>query len=155
MKGEYIMCVIAYYPANVDAKKATLENCFDNNPDGAGIMYQANGKVIITKGFMTFDAFYEAFSIRFQGRWSGSSLASLLLALLMLATVTLPNLRWHWWNEVSLKNVVNAALAHNGVLSGFSPTGGIKAKYSDTMNFIKTVLHGTEEFLFTTNLKMC
>lgn len=38
----------------------TLKNCWDNNPDGAGIMYQKNGKVIISKGFMSFTELKQA-----------------------------------------------------------------------------------------------
>jgi predicted glutamine amidotransferase len=34
-----------------------LENCFNNNPDGAGIMYHKDGKVVISKGYMNFKDF--------------------------------------------------------------------------------------------------
>lgn len=39
-------------------KKEILQNCFENNPDGAGFMYVYNNKVHIEKGFMMFDSFY-------------------------------------------------------------------------------------------------
>jgi len=38
--------------------KAILENCFDNNSDGAGYMYNDNKHVFIRKGFMTFKNFW-------------------------------------------------------------------------------------------------
>ena len=35
----------------------TLKNCWDRNPHGAGYMYQNDGKVIISKGYTTFNEF--------------------------------------------------------------------------------------------------
>lgn len=34
-----------------------LKNCFTNNSDGAGFMYVKDGKVVIDKGYMKYDAF--------------------------------------------------------------------------------------------------
>ena len=55
------MCVIVAKKMGVELpSKKILENCFDVNPDGAGLMYvNENKKVIIEKGFMTFEAFYK------------------------------------------------------------------------------------------------
>jgi predicted glutamine amidotransferase len=54
------MCVIVYKPKNVDfPSKETLEKCWNKNDDGAGFMYPYKNKVVIKKGFMTFDEFYE------------------------------------------------------------------------------------------------
>lgn len=52
------MCVIVYKPVgkklpNLDI----LEKCFNKNPDGAGFMLPVNNKVVIHKGFMTFNDF--------------------------------------------------------------------------------------------------
>ena len=38
--------------------KKILKNCFESNSDGAGFMYTYNNRVIIEKGFMKFDEFY-------------------------------------------------------------------------------------------------
>jgi len=55
------MCVIAYKPMNVDfMSKSVLQECFNNNPDGAGFMFTANGEVHIKKGYMNFNAFWKA-----------------------------------------------------------------------------------------------
>jgi predicted glutamine amidotransferase len=54
------MCIIVYKQKDVkipDKFIDTLETCFDNNPDGAGILYEKDGKLHIEKGFMTFDSF--------------------------------------------------------------------------------------------------
>jgi len=55
------MCIIACKPKGQDVPSwDILENCFYNNPDGAGFMYQgAAGKIVIEKGFMSFVAFAE------------------------------------------------------------------------------------------------
>lgn len=53
------MCIIVYKPQGITMpKNSILENCFDSNPDGAGFMYQDHNsnKVIINKGFMTFNS---------------------------------------------------------------------------------------------------
>ena len=55
------MCVIVAKKMGIELpSKTTLESCFEVNPDGAGLMYvNENKKVIIEKGFMTFEAFYQ------------------------------------------------------------------------------------------------
>ena len=39
-------------------KKSDLLECWNKNPHGAGFMFNDNGKVIIKKGYMNFDDFY-------------------------------------------------------------------------------------------------
>ena len=52
------MCVIVYKPINQDEPSVTLlKKCFEINPDGAGYMLPLNNKVVIRKGFMTFEDF--------------------------------------------------------------------------------------------------
>ena len=55
------MCVIVAKKMGIELpSKKILENCFDVNPDGAGLMYvNENKKIVIEKGFMTFEAFYQ------------------------------------------------------------------------------------------------
>ena len=55
------MCVIVAKKMGIELpSKKILENCFDVNPDGAGLMYvNENKKIVIEKGFMTFEAFYK------------------------------------------------------------------------------------------------
>lgn len=50
------MCIIVAKNKGVKLpSRDTLRECFKNNKDGAGLMYVKNGKVIIDKGFMTFE----------------------------------------------------------------------------------------------------
>ena len=52
------MCIIAVKKIGVDLpKEEVFRNCFLNNPDGAGFMYNSHGKVVIRKGFMRYSDF--------------------------------------------------------------------------------------------------
>lgn len=57
------MCIIASKPAGVEMPRAEyIRNMFKNNGDGAGLMYAANDKVYIEKGFMNYESFLEKLS---------------------------------------------------------------------------------------------
>lgn len=52
------MCIIVAKDKKAKLpKKEYLENCFNNNSDGAGLMYVDKGEVVIEKGFMTYKDF--------------------------------------------------------------------------------------------------
>lgn len=56
------MCIIAYKPKGIQApQKAVLQTCFNNNPDGAGLLLLRKDSNIISiyKGFFSFDSFYQ------------------------------------------------------------------------------------------------
>jgi len=54
------MCIIVIKPSDTPMpSRDTLENCFINNPHGAGIMYTKNEKVIINKGLMSEKSFFD------------------------------------------------------------------------------------------------
>lgn len=55
------MCIAIYKSEGVTLNESTLENCWDANSDGAGFMYAEKGKVVIEKGFMTYEAFRRAY----------------------------------------------------------------------------------------------
>lgn len=55
------MCIIAIKPTGIEPiDKNILATCFDNNPHGAGFMLSRNGKVEISKGHMTMEAYWQA-----------------------------------------------------------------------------------------------
>lgn len=55
------MCIIVYKPQGKQLPSTdTLRACWDNNPDGAGIMWAASDHVSIRKGFMAWPDFLEA-----------------------------------------------------------------------------------------------
>ena len=55
------MCIAVASPAGVKSPTLdTLKNCWDNNRDGAGFAFPLFGQVKIQKGYMTWDAFKDA-----------------------------------------------------------------------------------------------
>lgn len=54
------MCIAIIKPPNFELpSRKILQNCFDNNPHGAGFSYVKDGKVYIRKGYDNFLEFYE------------------------------------------------------------------------------------------------
>ena len=62
------MCIIVAKKSGVYMPdKTILHTCFENNPDGAGVMWNESNKVHIRKGFMTwfdFENFMKTLSNR-------------------------------------------------------------------------------------------
>lgn len=59
MQGVIIMCVILVKEKGIELPtKKVLKCCWERNPDGAGFMFNDYDKVVIMKGFMTFEEFY-------------------------------------------------------------------------------------------------
>ena len=57
------MCIIVYKPEGSPMPPAdTLRRCFEENPDGAGLMWPENGRVMLRKGFMDWGALSHAIS---------------------------------------------------------------------------------------------
>lgn len=55
------MCIIAIKPANINMPTSDIiENCWHNNPDGAGFMFPKDGQVEVRKGFMKLKSFKKA-----------------------------------------------------------------------------------------------
>lgn len=135
------MCIIAVYEKGLVLNENELKTCFQNNPDGAGLMYQKNGKVRIEKGFMTWEGFWHTakqlpvdvdrvfhFRIATSGKISTACCHPFPVC--------------DDYKKMSLANcTVNMGFAHNGVLNDFEPPKGMKSTYSDSMKFGKEVLY--------------
>ena len=53
------MCILVIKPAGIKLPaKNIIQNCYDNNPDGCGMMWVKNGQVMIDKGLYDFETFY-------------------------------------------------------------------------------------------------
>lgn len=55
------MCIAILSPEGKIIPKATLEQCYRANKDGAGYMYAEDGKLHIHKGFFSFNEFYDSY----------------------------------------------------------------------------------------------
>src|SRR3990167_8960546 len=55
------MCIAIAKQAGLAIQENILKTCFENNPDGAGFCVEVDGKLIINKGYFTFEDFYTAY----------------------------------------------------------------------------------------------
>ncbi len=141
------MCIIAVYKKGVKLDKNELKTCFTNNHDGAGMMWQEMGKVNILKGYMDFDSFWEVAKTlptnvdrAFHFRIATSGKVS--------AACCHPFEVCDDYKRMALSdNVCDVAFMHNGILSEFTPKGGMKASHSDSMEFGKVILNGVKDVI--------
>lgn len=135
------MCVIAYKPLNVAfPEEKILQNCFENNSDGAGFMYSFQGEVHIKKGYQSFKAFMTALNA--SRAITGDKVPYVMHFRIATQgyekTMTHPfPLSGKMNNLKKLKVKCNIGVAHNGILDITSD--GAKT-YSDTMKFITDYL---------------
>lgn len=116
------MCIAIYKPEGKIIPYATLKECYDANPDGAGFMYAEDKKLHIEKGFFSLQSFYEAY-VKHQDK----------------KAVLHFRIKTH--GKIDTTNchpfAVNSSLAfvHNGIISGFGDSD-----HSDTIGFNHGVL---------------
>jgi hypothetical protein len=126
------MCIICVKPAGVDIKKAVLKTCFENNPHGAGIALPSidNKKVIVEKGFFSFNHFWQRY--KFYSTFNKSMLIHFRVA----TSGKIDKKNCHPW-------VIDSAHAfvHNGNVQ--KQIGLQDDDYSDTALFVKHILKPT------------
>ena len=135
------MCIIAYKPLNVAfPEEKILQNCFENNSDGAGFMYSYQGEVHIKKGYQTFKGFMNALNA--SRAITGDKVPYVMHFRIATQgyekTMTHPfPLSSKMSNLKKLKVKCNIGIAHNGILD---ITSDGSRQYSDTMKFITDYL---------------
>lgn len=135
------MCIIAAKPQNVAMPtEEQLENMWYNNPDGAGFMYNKDGRVQIEKGFMTYDAFEKA--LKEAGKTTDLKKAAVVLHFRITTHGGTKPENCHPFpvtDSIGLlkkrKLRTKLGVAHNGVIE-ITPRSGI----SDTMEYILSQL---------------
>ena len=135
------MCIIAAKPAGVKMPDTeTIRRMWYSNRDGAGLMYAADGKVVIEKGFMKLTDFEAALS-RVAKRYDLDKLPLVLHFRITTHGGTKPS-NCHPFPITrsveklqALKSYATIGVAHNGVIP-IVPRHGI----SDTMEYIATQL---------------
>jgi predicted glutamine amidotransferase len=143
------MCVIVNKNRGIELpRKELLENCFSNNSDGCGMMYNLNGKVYIEKGFMKFDEFYNRLmeldeKINLVDR-------GLVMHFRISTSGGINKGNCHPYpisNDVNdlkaLKFTTDLGMAHNGIMSKYEPSKD--STLNDTQTFIKTYLSNVYE----------
>lgn len=154
------MCIIAVKPIGEELmERRILENCFNYNNDGAGLMYNLDGKVYIEKGYMNFRNFYNR--IMELDKKIGLKDRGLVLHFRITTSGGTCMENCHPFpiskNGRDLKKldfVTDIGVAHNGIISGYIPPKG--SPYSDTQLFIKNYLYDIkkehEDFLTNPSL---
>ena len=131
------MCLAIYKPQNKKVLKHEMETAWESNDDGAGFAYPYKGKVIIEKGFMTFDSFWNAIKPHMDKPMA-------------------IHFRWSTHGLVDENNchpfaiTDELAMIHNGVISGIEITDKDK---SDTRTFVddyvKPIHKGDKKFIYS------
>jgi hypothetical protein len=116
------MCIAIYKPEGKIISKATLQECYNSNPDGAGFMYNQNKKLHIEKGFFSFDSFYNAFKAH------ESKQAVIHFRIKTHGKIDTANC-----HPFAVNNSIG--FVHNGVISGYGD-----ADFSDTVRFNEAIL---------------
>jgi predicted glutamine amidotransferase len=125
------MCIIALKPAGISIPESSLKNMWDNNDDGAGLMYADRGHVRVVKGLMKFEDFLSAYKsvgehrkivMHFRIKTHGA----------VSAELTHP----FWIRKGDL------AMVHNGVISSVGSTiSSYNGTESDTSLYAKILSH--------------
>ena len=150
------MCIICVSKKGVkQPSKDLLRKMFDANPHGAGYMVAENGKVRISKGYMTFDSFYDAVSSEGFGK-NDSVVYHFRIS---TQAGVQPSMTQPFPLVSNIKNtrvldcITDLGIAHNGIIKFTSDAND--RVYSDTAHFIAEYLADwlkgpkdfTEEFL--------
>lgn len=138
------MCIIIYKPQDKQfPSDQVLKTCFDNNPHGAGFMFANGYRVIIRKGFMTYEAFKKALDKARKAY--GEALPYVLhFRISTQAGVRADNchpfpLSSNMDDLRALRTATAIGVAHNGIIS-LTSSYSRTITYSDTMDFITNYL---------------
>lgn len=133
------MCIIAVKTMNNKfMSKATLEECFRNNPDGAGFMWADKGMVHIRKGFMSFSTFWKALT---DVRTEYGDMIPYVMHFRISTQAGIQQSCTHPFPlSTTMKDLkmlsckAKVGIAHNGIIQ--LTTDHNQKEYSDTMKFI-------------------
>lgn len=139
------MCIIVSKEKGVDLPtKEILEQCFNHNSDGAGLMYAENGKVNIVKGFMDFKSFYE-YLMKLDRVYDLKEKA-LVMHFRISTGGNIDGGNCHPYPISKRKKDLRSkciktelGMAHNGVISMYS-SYSVKEELNDTQRFIQNAV---------------
>lgn len=136
------MCIIVTKPAGEEFPTwETLEACWDNNPDGAGYMYNSDdGRVHWVKGFMTWLSFKKALR-NLKNRINQNTTVVMHFRIQthggVIPECTHPFPMSDNLDDLKkLEGFTELGLAHNGIINGRATDNG----KSDTMDYIQNFL---------------
>jgi len=122
------MCIAIYKPAGSTVDLATLENCWDSNPHGAGFMWSSGGRVHVRKGYMSWRTLRQAWIKHERDHARHGAVI---------------HFRWATHGGKTTENThphkirPDLWMVHNGVLDVQIPAG---SKQSDTAHYCQDIL---------------
>lgn len=137
------MCIICIKPKGIAMpSEKTIRTMWDNNPDGAGFMYAAHNHVHIDKGYMKVEDYIKALN---SAKKSFDMLNSTVILHFRIGTAggNTPQNTHPFPITDNVKMLqklhvtTNLGIAHNGII----PIKTSQNDISDTMEFIKSVIH--------------
>lgn len=121
-----------------------LKNSFNWNNDGAGFMYTDNGKVVIDKGYMTYDAFLKHYKSLLQkfNNFKGKSLVMHFRIGTSGKNIKENTHPFPITNEVRMLRAKHLSqedigIVHNGIIKGYGTATGL----NDTQEFISKYIY--------------
>ena len=143
------MCIIVVKEKGLAVPSENiLATCFENNGDGAGLMYTENGAVKIEKGFMDLDSLLNKLA-KLEERFGSLKEKALVLHFRIKSYGNVNPGNTHPYplsanpeDYKQLKFSCELAVAHNGTLSAYKPQGADEAAdLNDTQVFIRDYLY--------------
>ena len=125
-------------------KEEELKNAFNYNDDGAGFMYVDNGKVVIDKGYMTFESFMKHYQTLLK-KYNDFKNKSLVIHCRIGTSGRNTKGNTHPYpitnNVKKLKNRhlsrEDIGIVHNGIIRGYGTATGL----NDTQEYISKYLY--------------
>ena len=144
------MCVIIAKDKNDRLPtKEELKQCFEYNNDGAGFMYTDNGRVIIDKGYMTWESFIKHY-YKLVTKYDNFKDKCLVIHCRIGTGGGNNTHNTHGYpltDKISemqkLYNTCDVGLMHNGIISDYRPQASY---YNDTQEFIKEFVVNLQKF---------
>jgi len=140
------MCIAIFKPKDTDLPtKDILQNCWTANDDGAGFAFAHDGKVYTKKGFMTFEAFMDAFNFNNQ-KYNFKECGMLIHFRIATHGGTCPAMTHpfpiHSDDGALCKTdyISDYAIVHNGIISLTSDKARKLTGMSDTAVFVQDYL---------------
>lgn len=142
------MCIIVAKKSGIKMPSAaTISTCFENNPDGAGLMLACKNKVWGFKGLMTLDALNDKLKLLTKRFGSLDDMSVVMHFRIGTHGSNIPEnthpfpLLDNYAELRELEWCSTQGVAHNGIISACSYHKDIKAEnVSDTMVFVKRVI---------------
>lgn len=123
------MCIIIAAQEPELIEESILDTCWDNNPDGAGLAYVKNNKIIVAKELSSKDKFLRLFAKHAKEATKEQSPMMIHFRIGTSGSRTIKNVHPFWVSK-------NTVMCHNGVLHKIKP----QEDRSDTNTFAFFVL---------------